>query len=202
MQARRNIKVRLPNQEIIPVEVQITDPITAILEFVPTSNDMKYNILHNSIVLSPAFSFAFHGINDGDILEIVKVSELNTSWKRSVRRKSHCPTLSQVHEHSKELFRLYGYRPDIETMQRTVEELSDPELAALASKFRDNYFNKIEGNMASHRKMLLRFQALEQIPHERRTSCAHTFNILTRATSPSNSALPCWFEKRRGYEGQ
>lgn len=196
MQSKKNIKVRLSNNEIVPVEVIDTDAINSVLDFLPNGNRVKYRILHNSVVLAPAFSFAYHGIDDGDVLDVVKIPDIDRRWKPYCRRRSYCPTIRQVHDHSMELLRLYGHQPDLEMMQRAVEELSDPELTTLAAKFRDNYFNKIESNTSSYRKLLLRFEAIDRIQNERKISVP-AFNIIRSAPSPSNSALPLCFEKSR-----
>ena len=206
MQEQLEIVLKSPNSEPRTVTVKSFDSVNVLLSSNGSNFPQQHSILLNNCeVLSPSFSFKFYKIKNGDELQIIpnktclspKIEET-----RKRRNSSYCPSLSFVHEHTHQLFQLFGQRPDQESLQQAVEELADPKTASESARLRDQYYNKIEGSVSSHRRLLKRFHTITN-------SCTRMPNNLiclnlTKQTAdePSTSALPCIWKRgrKKGYD--
>lgn len=202
MQEEIKIVFHKPNNDPQTVTVRSLDPINVLV-----SNDSLYSsskhvfLLNNLEVLSPAFSFKFFKIKNGDEINLI-IKDKEPQHKiiedsKIHQNNSYFPSLFQLHEHSHQLFQLYGQKPDHESMQQAVEELADPETAVESAKLRDQHYNKIEGSASSHRRLMKRYLNLTNAYGE--ISNDHIFNGIQKisANEPSTSALPCMWKRGR-----
>jgi hypothetical protein len=79
-----------------------------------------------------------------------------------------------------------------------MEELADPELASEAAKMRDQYFMRIEGSPASHRRLLLHF-AKQSKPDGKAEEIQHSkLSVDVKPLgSPSHEELPSFWKSQR-----
>lgn len=201
MQEEIKIVFHKPNNDPQTITVRSLDPINVLV-----SNDSLYSskhlfLLNNLKVLSPALSFKFFKIKNGDEINLI-IKDKEPQHKPIENSKSHhtnsyFPSLFQLHEHSHQLFQLYGQKPDHETMQQAVEELADPETAVESAKLRDQHYNKIEGSASSHRRLMKRYLNLTNAYGE--ISNDNNYNGIQKVSpnEPSTSALPCMWKRGR-----
>ncbi|OHT17483.1 hypothetical protein TRFO_02506 [Tritrichomonas foetus] len=201
MEEQLEIVLRYANNDPQTITVRELDPLNILIsseDQVSSTNPLI--LLNNWEVLFPSFSFKFYHINKGDEIHIIP-------QKREADRKSpeknsknvgisHFPTLYQLHEHTRQLFQLYGQKPDPESLQQVVEELADPKTAVESARLRDQFYNKIEGNVSSHRRLLKRFMNLTNngdIIKNQRFSMPQQIS----PGEPSTAALPCIWKRGR-----
>lgn len=202
MQEEIKIILHKPNNDPQTVTVRSLDPINILLSPDSLCSSSKHVFLLNNLeVLSPAFSFKFFKIKNGDVIKLI-IQDKDDTKKSAEDSKPHqnysyFPSLYQLHEHSHQLFQLYGQKPDHESMQQVVEELADPETAVESAKLRDQHYNKIEGSASSHRRLMRRYLNLANAFGE--ISNDHSFNNIQNisANKPSTSALPCMWKRER-----
>jgi hypothetical protein len=180
------------------LRVQESDSVNVICESIPLCEAASIFLLAETVI-SPAFSFGFYGIHDGDEIVVLDGRAPQGPDVTPGRPAFEFPTLCQLRQHSSELTRVFGYPPGMESLQRAMEELADPELASEAAKLRDRYFSRIEGSAASHRRLLLRFarQSARDLSAE---DCQDSklFVDMKAPVSPSREELPaCWKTRRR-----
>jgi hypothetical protein len=157
-------------------------------------------ILLSGEVAMPAFSFAFYRVRDGDEIALVRARARAGSPPRARPAARLFPSLAKLRERYAELCQLFGYRADGESAQRAVEELADPDVAAASARIRDQCFNRIEGSLASHRRLVARFarRAEQKEAEGGRGPAAHG----PAPTSPNTDELPCaWAPKKRPSDG-
>jgi hypothetical protein len=152
-------------------------------------------ILFQDQVIHPAFSFSFHSIPSG--AEIV-VLERPSLAEFSVRRKPFVqlfPSLGRIRERSRELSQLFGCGSDAECFQRAAEELADPAVASETARLRDGSFDRIEGSAVLHRRLMMRFVALNERSEPVKVEGSRCST--QPPTSPSCEELPCVWGRRK-----
>jgi hypothetical protein len=149
-------------------------------------------------VIHPAFSFGFCDVQDGDEIIVAEVTKGKEPVGKTFRG-SRIPSLSRMQEHSDNIYLTYGIRPDLESLKQALQELCDPRFANVAAKIRDAYFRRIEGNLMSHWRLMLRFEAANESGSEIATGSVGS--NLSCADQPSEGALPrLWKERRKKFD--
>jgi hypothetical protein len=193
------IRARLPNSRFT-VRVNKHDPVSVLSALFPPSESCRHLIIYAGELVMPAFTFAFYHISDGDEIELIE-SPIDEAAAPQPQRATfrQFPSLAQLRERSNELYQLFGYRSDGESMQRAIEELADPQVASESAKIRDQCFNRIEGSFTCHRRLLTRFTTLNERKEPTRVRCARC--ELPAPTSPSSEELPCFWARRKKNRG-
>ncbi|KAH0790225.1 hypothetical protein GPJ56_005798 [Histomonas meleagridis] len=177
------------------VNVKNTDPISTLSNYLDNP-EKKHFYLYNQNLVSPAFSFGYHGIKDNSEIEVFTIPGPKKKIPDKYQMKVvNYPTLSQLRECSKQSFHLFGQKPDFESIQRIVENMTNPDYINEAAKIHDQHFDKIEGNAPCHRKLINRFLNYDD------TNETQTLGIKSNYTAdtpsePSKDALPCFWKER------
>lgn len=200
MNTRLHLTLTGPGNKSHTVSVDPLDSIGSLQNHLSTAPHAKFEFVFNSLVLSPAFTFAFYGIKDQDTLTVCRTEPRLHRHRRRVSTPTtpplSLPTLFQIQKHTDNLYRMLGRRPDLESVQSAVEELTDPNIAQEAARLRDSLFKRIEGNPTWHRKMITRYRTISDAL-EQQTPQLHPLQVCRRASEPSKEALPSIFKQRR-----
>jgi hypothetical protein len=175
------------------VRVNKYDPMSVLTSHFPQCTASSHVFILSNQVAMPAFSFAFYRVRDGDEIALVKTGDGPRPRRRPTIR--HFPSLAQLQARSNELYQLFGYRSDGESMQRAVEELADPDVAAEAARLRDQCFSRIEGSLSSHRRLVARFAGLNEPKEPARGR--DRLALAPAPTAPNSDALPCGWARRK-----
>jgi hypothetical protein len=193
------IKVRLAHS-MLTLHVDEHDPVSVIHRHLQNLDPCCLFLLGESVI-STGFTFGYYGIRDAD--EILVIEPPKHQIRDFTKRPTvgYLPTLCQFRQHTTELSRVFGFPPGPESVQRALDELSDPRIAGEAARIRDQYFTRIEGTVLSHRRLLSQLTRIvaseyddgkeEEVPQ---TKYAEEI----KAASPSDGELPTCWKKRRG----
>ena len=139
------------------------DSISTLSDF---KNAKCCNFMFNGQILVPSFSFAFYGIkNEDSIIVVPKQQVSNKIINQTTNKKpthSRSPSLYQVKAISLQMYELYGTKPDSDTINDIIRQLSDLDYGNEAGRLRDLLYGKIDGNFSSYQKLVRRYQTLNQ----------------------------------------
>lgn len=163
------------------------DPLVVILNEDGKKPDTDTRVVYKDLLLVPSFSFKFYGINDGSHVYIVNVP--HQSCEPRVPRVVHqqLPSIMQFNIQRNRYYELYGSYPETESGAATMDFVVDPVFACESAKLHDRMFNKIEGTVSCHRRMISRYN--DYSPVSRMGSFCF-FKEPSPLKIPSNQALP------------
>ena len=150
----------------------------------------------NGQILVPALSFAFYNIKDGDFINVIpKPPETPPDTQKTQNQKHNrftSPSLYQVKAVSLQMYELYGKKPDSDGITDIINQLSDLDYGAEVCRLRDQIYAKIDGNVSSYRKLVKRYQILNQCSFSKPMK----FPSLSFSSSeqPSTQSLPLFWK--------
>jgi hypothetical protein len=186
----------LPNSRL-KVRVSKYDHIGVLTDHFPACQSSQYLIIFANQVVMPAFTFAFYHVRNGDEIALIQTTKY-PSTPPPPPRKPHFqrfPTLSELRERANELSQLFGYRNDGESMQRALDELTDPDVATESARLRDQSFNRIEGNLTYHRRLVRRFLSMKERKETPRIRSPS--NEMPAPSAPNSEELPVLWGRRK-----
>lgn len=183
------------------VHVKNTDQIWVLSKYINDDGAQHY-FIHNNNIISPAFSFEFHGIKDNSEIKIIPSSLPKRSCitrPKSAHTRNICyPTLSRLKSCFDESYKLFGNQIDQDSIQNIIETMMNPGLMNEAAKMHDQYFVKIEGNALCHRRLIKRYLNVETSEKEFKlikANCKY-YKTNERPNEPSKDALPSFWKER------
>jgi hypothetical protein len=183
------ITVRFSNQRS-SIRVDPRDAVSSLLDHFPQSTFRRPRFVHRGAFILPALTFAFHGICDGE--EVVIFEGTRNIPPPYTARNS--PGFETSREGSINLAPFFCARMEF-SLQRAVQEFTNPGLSGEIARLRDQSFGRVEGNIALHRRLVTRFLALHEEEEPRRISAVH--DPEAQPSSPNSDELPCIWSRRK-----
>lgn len=146
---------------MVPLSVRILDSIRSILS--KLAADAKAKIVYNNSVLSTAFSFAFYGIDDGSHIKVYPTPNEKEPKKSLVKR----PPVFDRDGYRRMYEKVHGKNYDEEQFVNSYRSFVNPELAREAAKLRDLFFERVEGTIKSHRRLIKNFFGVKESDDEK-----------------------------------
>lgn len=112
------------NGKVCTLEVQEYDTIRSL----PFFNE-QIKVVANSQILSPAFSFAFYQLKEGDHIYVVEREKPILEGEiKQVTKYMTPPELLGPRKRERHFIKMFGYVPDSERMQAIVDEMTDHDI--------------------------------------------------------------------------
>ena len=167
------IELELANGQSFPVEVSSFDSIAVLSKYVAKAPSDRFEFRHENNILSPGFSFEFFGIKKNDKIRVC-VHRKPVQGSKRRRQRQHSQSQSRLPSRHGIL---------LET-----------------ARLRDLYFNRVEGSVTSHKKVLARFRMSDQKESAVPTRPLTVVEPQTQH-GPSQDALPSVWSQEKGRPG-
>jgi hypothetical protein len=144
--------------EILSVRVRATESVRSLLSHLPPGD---YVLTFNGCILSTSFSFAFYGIQSGSHIYSMPFEPPCRHPPVPLRRPPPCERLCDRESFARVLCELHGADYDEDLCDRLWSHWDKP-LAKEVARLRDRFFERVEGTVKCHRKMIRQFFGFPQ----------------------------------------
>lgn len=163
------------------VKVRLDQPISDLLDFIDTP---EADFLHESSVLTPSFTFAFHKVKDGDDIYALRKRRIKSA--RIEPTTATEPTDAYSRFIQLRMMNSLGPFYEDDSFRFIIEQLYDPSLANEGARMRDRKLAVLERpNVYSSRTPSPVQKAPPRAPKNKSPTC-----ISDGGTTPSQTALP------------
>ena len=165
------IELELANGQSFPVEVSSFDSIAVLCKYVAKAPSDRFEFRHENNILSPGFSFEYFGIKKNDKIRVCVHQKPGQGNKRRRQRQ--------------------------QSQSRTTRLPSRHGVLLETARLRDLYFNRVEGSLTSHKKILARFRMSDE---KESSGTARPLTVVEPQTQhgPSQDALPSVWSQEKG----
>jgi hypothetical protein len=151
--------------EILSVRVRATEPVRSLFSHLSAG---EYVLTFNGCVLSTSFSFAFYGIQSGSHIYSMPFEARPCRKELAPEHKPPpCERLCDRESVARLLCELHGADHDEDLCDKLWSHWDRP-LAREVARLRDRFFERVEGTVKCHRKMIRQFFGLPQDEDEER----------------------------------
>jgi hypothetical protein len=139
--------------EVLSVRVRATECVRSLFSRLPPG---EHVLTFNGCVLSTAFSFAFYGIQSGSHIYSMPFEPPCRHPPAPDHRPQPCEHLCDRESVARLLHELHGAGYDEDLCDRLWSHWDRP-LAKEVARLRDRFFERVEGTVKCHRKMIKQF---------------------------------------------
>ena len=160
MNSRKSMSMNLVIHDIsgmvYRIKVSPNDPVSRIFSEISTDFHKK-SVIFKDHLISPMFSFQFHNIKDGDQLFMVNTNINEEKYEFKEKIKEIIPSFRQFLYHKMRYYETFGVLPEHDDLKSALDFFFDNHINIESAKIHDRMFNKIEGTIFCHRKLLNKF---------------------------------------------
>ncbi|OHT02083.1 hypothetical protein TRFO_07267 [Tritrichomonas foetus] len=138
-----------------PIKVKALDSISSVLNNYPENRPSYF--LHKNNVLMGAFTFAFYGITDNAHIYVVTSPAKESPPLQSEPKKIPIKNLPDKEMFKKIIQKLRLEDDEDEPFETVYKRYIDPRFARETAKMKDRFFQRVEGTIKCHRKLIKHF---------------------------------------------
>lgn len=146
----------------------VVHPLDCLKDLINQCPDLPNNsiLIHNNVVLSAAFSFAFYGITEGAHIFAMKVenklNQIHNQVKERIKLKAEPLIQKMDKEEFRKIFIKARGMADDEIISQSYNSIFNPIVAQEAARIKDRFFERVEGTLKCHRKLISNFRKITQ----------------------------------------
>lgn len=180
----------------IPTTVGIYDSIKVLDPILPA----PCQIIYDSVILSPAFSFSFYDIKNESHLMLIPYHP--TKKKKQIvynqKEDNKLANLIKVdREKCLKIFKkIHGTNYDEEQFEQSYKTFLDPGLSKEAAMLKDRFFTRVEGTIKAHRKLLKQFFQINLMKEKEQKYETKIVESTTSEPSTLPIEFPCFQDSK------
>lgn len=134
----------------------LVHPFDCLKKLMTLCPDLPNNsiLIHNNVVLSAAFSFAFYGISEGAHIFAFNADNKLYQFRERIKIKVQPLIQKMDKEEFRKIFIKARGITDEELISQSYNSIFNPIVAQEAAKIKDRFFERVEGTLKYHRKLI------------------------------------------------